>query len=462
MITIQINDSDKTPVYQQIYRFIKAEIESGNLKSGEKLPSKRALSQHLKVSVVTVETAYYQLLSEGYIRSKAGSGFYVEDNFFGTESVDIQEISEEEAEIKYDFSTNNMDTALFPFSVWAKLSRGVLNSKSTDLLNSCDFRGVESLREEIANYLKQFRGMNVSPERIVIGAGSEYLIGLLIQLLGRDMAYGVENPGYKKIYDIFSTNTSRVFPVPMDSNGANISSISGFGINVVHVTPSHHFPLGIVMPLKRKQELLQWAYAKEDRYILEDDYDSEICYDGHPMPTIQSLDRNGKVIYVNSFTRTLAPSIRIGYMVLPERLAERFCSRLNFYSCTVPVFEQFTLAEFMHSGQFERHVRRIRKVCKERRDVICYCVKNCVLAEFTEISGDSAGVHIVLDVKNGMSQEQLIHSAISEGVRVYSVSESYSFPVAEFQQSKVVLGFSAIGDDEIPKAVKALEKAWSK
>ena len=262
MLTFQIDNTSKTPIYQQISSYIRTEIESGNLKSGEKLPSKRALASHMNISVVTVETAYSQLLSEGYIRSKAGSGFYVEDYHIPVKTEEIPSIPIDFADIKYDFGTSSADTSLFPFSVWAKLSRATLNEKTTDLLNSCDFRGIYSLRKEIAQYLHKFRGMEVSPDQIIVGAGSEYLLGLIIQLLGRDMAYGVENPGYRRIYDIFSISASRVFPVPMDEKGASISTVSGFGINVIHVTPSHHFPLGITMPIVRRQELLQWAYSK--------------------------------------------------------------------------------------------------------------------------------------------------------------------------------------------------------
>ena len=251
MITLNLDTESKIPLYMQLYSYMKQEIESGNIKCGEKLPSKRALSAHLKISIITVETAYAQLIAEGYITSKPGSGFYAEDiaktDKVGLDS-EIGEILQENVPIKYDFRTNRIDTSDFPFSTWAKLSREVLSEQSADLLNACHHQGTLSLRSEIASYLREFRGMEVDPEQIVVGAGSEYLTGLIIQLLGRDNAYGVENPGYSKIYDIFSANTSRVFPIPMDEKGASAEAITGFGINVLHVTPSHHFPLGIVMP----------------------------------------------------------------------------------------------------------------------------------------------------------------------------------------------------------------------
>ena len=456
MLTFQIDNTSNIPIYQQIYNYIRTEIESGNLKSGEKLPSKRAFASHMNVSVVTVETAYGHLLSEGYIHSKAGSGFYVEDYNISDEIEKIPDISINCADVKYDFGTNSADTSLFPFSVWAKLSRATLNEKTTDLLNSCDFRGIYSLRKEISQYLHKFRGMEVSPDQIIIGAGSEYLLGLIIQLLGRDMAYGVENPGYRRIYDIFSISASRVFPVPMDEKGASVSAISGFGINVLHVTPSHHFPLGMTMPIVRRQELLQWAYSKPERYIIEDDCDCEFCYKGRPAPALQSLDKQERVIYLNTFTRTLAPSIRIGYMVLPEHLAEKFRSRLGFYSCTVPVFEQYTLAKFMAEGYFERHINRIKKVYRQRRDTLINCIKNSPLKNHAVISGEGAGLHIVLKVVNGMSQNEFVSSALNAGIKIHGLTEYYSFPDSNIPENSLVIGFSGIDAEQIKKAFNLL------
>lgn len=460
MITFEIDNSGNLPIYMQIYSYIRKEIEYGNIKADEKLPSKRALASHLNVSVVTVENAYSQLVSEGYIRSERGRGFFAENYEIPCITKEKAAFTDRLSDIKYNFGTGTADTSLFPFSVWAKLSRSTLNEKTTDLLNSCDFRGLKQLREEIAHHLRRFRGMNVSPDRIVIGAGSEYLIGIIINLLGRDMAYGVENPGYRKIYDIFSINTSRVFPVPVDEQGASVSAISGFGINVLHVTPSHHFPLGVTMPVTRKQQLLNWTYEKAERYIIEDDCDCEFHYNSRPSPTLQSYDRNGTVIYLNTFTRTIAPSVRIGYMVLPEKLMEKFNAKLNFYSCPVPVFEQFTLAKFIGEGYFERHINRLKKTFRQRRDTLVSCIKNSSLADISEISGDSSGIHLLLKVTNGMSQSELIQSALQNGIKIHSVSEYYSFPVYSIPDDLLILGFSGIDSEKIAKAVSLMAEIW--
>lgn len=464
MITISLDTESRTPLYMQLYEYIRTEIEKGSIRKGERLPSKRALSSHLKISIITVETAYAQLMAEGYIISKPGSGYYA-DSFEEPEPQEIfsekKEESAESSEILYDFRTNRIDTDDFPFSAWAKISREVLSGRSEELLNACHVQGTLSLRERIAEYLRSFRGMNVSPEQIVIGAGTEYLTGLIIQLLGRDNAYGVENPGYGKVYEIFSANTSRVFPVPMDSSGANAEAIAGFGINVIHVTPSHHFPLGIVMPVSRRTELLRWVYSREDRYIIEDDCDSEFRFAGRPLPTIQSMDRKGRVIYINTFTKTLAPSMRISYMVLPEQLLQRFTSRLGFYSCTVPVFEQLTLARFMEKGHFYRHINRMKKIYRGRRDILAKKISDGKLGEIVKISGCDAGMHMLLTVSNGMKQNELVISAAKQGARVYRLSEYYSFPVPNMPEDTVVAGFSGLTAEQLIKGADALERAWT-
>ncbi len=464
MVTFSLEANSKIPLYMQLYNYMKGQIESGNIKRGERLPSKRALSAHLKISIITVETAYAQLLAEGYITSKPGSGFYAE---CFTENLDVNrifpevnEIADETTEIRYDFRTNRIDISDFPFSTWAKLSREVLSERSTDLLNACHPQGILPLRKQIAEYLREFRGMEICPEQIVIGAGTEYLTGLIIQLLGRDNAYGVENPGYSKVYSIFSANTSRVFPIPMDEKGASAEAIAGFGINVLHVTPSHHFPLGIVMPVSRRSELLRWANFQENRYIIEDDYDSEFRYAGRPIPTLQSMDKNGRVIYINTFTKSLAPSMRISYMVLPEHLCRRFTARLGFYSCTVPVFEQLTLAKFMEKGHFERHIGRMKKIYRQRRDILCQKLSKSTLGNFVNISDCDAGMHLLLTVKNGMKQNELISSAAREGAKVYGLSEYYSFPVSDMPENVVIAGFSGLNEQQIIKGAEALEKAW--
>jgi GntR family transcriptional regulator/MocR family aminotransferase len=287
---------------------------------------------------------------------------------------------------------------LFPFATWAKLAREVLALNSDELLNVTHPQGVPSLREEIAAHLYKFRGIRVPADSIVVGAGSEYLLVLLLQLLGRERIYALENPCYGKIYKLFQSNDIRTIPIALDEHGLSVRDLTASDASVVHVNPSHQFPTGIVMPVGRRMNLLQWAAAADNRYIIEDDYDSEFRFAGQPIPAMQGLDHADKVIYINAFTKSLAPSLRISYLVLPPPLMERYREKFMFYSCTVPNFEQYTLYRFLHGGYFERHLNRMRNACKERRDLFITLLKDSRLGEVAEPVGAEAGLHFLLRV----------------------------------------------------------------
>ena len=348
MFTPILDSSQRRPLYEQLYRYIRGEIEAGRLAAGERLPSKRALAAHLKISVVTVEGAYGQLLAEGYLRSEPKRGFFVqavqEEHRSPAPARTLSVPAPPTPALPYDFSTSAVDIALFPFATWAKLMREVLSEQAAPLLASPHPQGLPALRRAIAEHLYRFRGIRADAEQIVVGAGSETLIGLLVQLLGREGGYGVENPGYTKTQRILTSCGAAVRPLPLDGQGLRVDALEEAGVRVVHVTPSHHYPLGIIMPVARRQALLRWAEAAPDRYILEDDYDSEFRFSGRPIPALQSLDGGERVVYLNTFAKSLAPSLRISYMVLPPHLLERWRRDFWFYSSTVPSFEQYALA----------------------------------------------------------------------------------------------------------------------
>lgn len=461
MFTIAFNN-DK-PLYEQLYSYIRDGIEMGKIGPGEKLPSKRALSAHLKISVVTVETAYSLLASEGYIYSVPGSGYYAENipgRIIGPKKTrPIIKEPEQSSSYLIDFSTNRADTTLFPFSVWAKLSREILSSGGDELLNTCSGKGVYRLRQAIGEYLRCFRGMDVQPEQIVVGAGSEYLTGLVIQLLGREKVYGVEDPGYVKTHQVFSANCSKVLPIEVDGSGARLSSLAAQGIQIAHITPSHHFPLGTIMPAARRHEILAWAYAASDRYIIEDDYDSDFRMYGKPVPTLQSMDSYSRVLYMNTFTKSLAPSMRIGYLVIPPELISCFEEKLGFYACTVPVFEQLILAEFLKRGYFERHVSRMRKLYLSRRDHFIRSLSSSPLSKILEVQSANGGTHLLLNSKNGLSERELKERAAAQGVRVYGLSEYYSFGKNK-DEGRIIAGYSGMNAQEISLGISALERAW--
>ena len=467
MLTYILDPASKTPLYEQLYTAIRRDIVSGTLQSHEKLPSKRKLAAHLKISPVTVETAYGQLVAEGYLEAAPKRGYFVQ-NFAPPQLVRARPPQPEPApaplpadSCRYDFRTNVVDTDCFPFSTWARLLRGVLTDCGGDLLRAMEPQGAPALREQIRRYLYSFRGIEAEPEQIVVGAGSEYLVGLLIQLLGRDKTYALENPGYPKLYRVFEAGGAHVLPLPLDAHGLREDRLRRAAPDVVYLTPSHHFPLGVVMPAARRLALLRWAEESESRYLIEDDYDSEFRYATRPIPALKTLDHGGRVIYLNTFAKSLAPSLRIGYAVLPHPLAREFRERLGFYSSTVPSFEQFTLARFMETGAFERHISRSRNLYKARRDALTRAVRESPLSSLISLTGGEAGLHLLAHVKNGMDERTLIARAAREGVRVYGLSGHYLTPPPAARGATILLGYAGVATEDIPEAVACLARAWN-
>ena len=418
MLTYELKKSPGVPLYEALYRCIRQDILSGGLKAGAKLPSKRALAQNLEVSKITVETAYNQLLAEGYIRSVEKVGYFVEamDRPLQPTLPETQP-RETEPEFRLDLTENG--TEYFPFSVWMKLQREVMLDYGETLLRPMPNRGIPELRRAIAGHLAAFRGMQVDPENILIGAGTDFLYNMLIQLLGRDKTYAVEEPGYGKIRRIYAAGGVRCVSAYMDEKGVKPESLSS--ADVLHFSPAHHFPTGLVTPVSRRQELLQWAYG-QDRWIIEDDYDSEFRSEAHPKPSMMSLDRQGRVIYMNTFSKSLAPSIRISYMVLPADLMAKFQQELGFYSCTVPSFEQYTLARFLSRGYFEKHINRMRKFYRARRERVVQMLQQCSAADQLTILEQDAGLHFLLQVETPLSDEQLVARLAGKGIRVRPLS----------------------------------------
>ena len=344
MLTYDLEKRGSVPIYEYLYGVLKKDIVSGKLRPGEKLPSKRAFAQNLGVSVISVENAYAQLLAEGYLYAREKRGYYVDTIDTGLLWQAKPQISATAAVPEHayfcDLKNNSLNAGFFPFSTWSKLMREILTEQYTKLLEPVPFNGIRELREQISSHLFHTRGMDVQPSQIIIGSGTENLYGALMQLFGRRKAVAVENPSYPKITKVYEKNGVKTVPVPVDEYGLCACALFASGAELAHISPSHQFPLGIVMPVRRRQELLKWAYQKPGRYILEDDYDSEFRFTGRPIPALQTMDTQARVVYINTFTKTLAPSIRISYMVLPTELAAVYQKELGFYSCTVPSFEQ--------------------------------------------------------------------------------------------------------------------------
>ena len=462
MLTYSFTNRGNTPLYDYLYQCIKSDILHGKLKAEEKLPSKRSLAQHLKVSVITVENAYAQLIVEGYIYAIQKRGYYISALEEGIPNVLPKKIvstesKEPQREWFFDLKTNRISAAHFPFSIWSKLMREVLSEQDTQLLKAIPYNGVEKLREVIAEYLYHFRGMSVSAGQIIVGAGTEYLYNLLIQLLGRSHIYAVENPGYQKIAKIYKSNDISCRSIDMDEYGLSVAKLKASDASVVHISPSHHYPTGIVMPIGRRQELLGWANAKKNRYIIEDDYDSEFRFAGRPIQTLQSIDENQRVIYINTFSKSIAPSIRISYMVLPPGLVSVYREKLGFYSCTVPSFEQYTLAKFIGGGYFEKHINRMKKFYRTQRDRVIKAIEESAFHNIVQILEENAGLHFLLKVDTDKSDTEIVRAAAEADIKISCLSEYLHTPDARFAHT-ILINYSGIDSSRLPEAMERLSK----
>ena len=326
---VPIDSQSDCPLYEQIYEYIKNDIRKGRLEAGSRLPSTRVLAQNLKVSRSTSQMAYDQLLSEGYIEAFPCRGYFVckIDELLEVkqkETAVFAQKKEEERSYQVDFSPRGIDLDSFPFNTWRKISRNTLVDDNKEMFAAGDTQGERALRMAIGDYLHSARGVNCSPEQIIIGAGNEYLLLLLSRLLGREMSIAMENPTYKQAYRVFCGQGHKVIPVKMDKYGMELKRLEASRADIAYVMPSHQYPTGIVMPVARRQELLSWAYRGSSRYLIEDDYDSEFRYKGKPIPALQGMDMGGRVIYMGTFSNSIAPAIRVGFMVLPEPLVSLY------------------------------------------------------------------------------------------------------------------------------------------
>lgn len=469
MFTYDMSKAGANSLYHYLYQCIKKDIVSGNILADEQLPSKRNLAQNLGVSVVTVENAYAQLLAEGFIYSLPKKGFFVADISAAVDSSKQQKrksprirrrIPEftnepEQANSKYiaDFASNGADIEAFPFTTWAKITREVLCERQRDLLKVSQGAGTLELRSAIARMLREFRNIQVSPEQIVVGAGTDYLYGLLVQLLGFDKCYAVEDPGWAKISKIYGQYGVKVCHIPVQG-GDFTDAVKKSDADIVHISPSHHFPTGMVMPVGERYRLLSWAAESPKRYIVEDDYDSELRMTGRPIPALQNIDVTEKVIYLNTFSKTMTSAIRIAYMVLPPHLAEKFHNELSFYSCTVSNLDQYVMAKFLNLGYYETHVNRMRNLYRAKRDALLNAIAKSPLSKKTTILEENAGLHFILQMQTNLSDEEFCKRARLRGVNISALSEYYF--EAQPSVHKFVINYSSVDRDKMQKAVQVL------
>lgn len=459
-LTPNLNTQSKIALYVQLYEYIKKEIKDGTIPAFTKLPAKRKLAIYLQVSKNTVEAAYEQLLAEGYIESISRKGYFVceiEQMIHVEGSEDrIEEVSFLERDYTFDFTQTGVDTNTFPFNMYRKLINDVWQPHNNELLFLGHPQGEVSLREEIANYLYESRGVRCSPSQIVLGAGTQILVKLLFQLL-QGSCYAVENPGYHRKMVAFEQGENRVQMLSLDRDGICIADLENSDANVVFVTPSHQFPYGMIMPITRRMQLLQWAKREEGRYIIEDDYDSEFRYSGKPIPALQGLDADGKVIYMGTLSKALLPSLRMSYMVLPKKLIKTYQKKYLFYTQSVSRIDQEVIRRFLNEGHFEKHIHKMRVVYRKKRDRLVFEIKK-YFSNRVEVIGEDSGLHILLKVHNGMREEELIKEAAKYSIKIYPVSTYYKADTAP--ENVVLLGFAILSEEEIAKAIQLLNTAW--
>ncbi len=487
-IMIDLQGGAKAPLYEKIYEYIKNEIVDGKISKGEKLPSTRLLAKNLSVSRSTVELAYDQLLAEGYIEAEPYRGYFVCDvealyqleqrNHMqeklqagqswqlGWKTETEKKVENLTAEIslkhgagsskqkEIDFSPYTIDTQNFPYNVWRKLHKNVLLDDREEILLSGDGQGDYELRVAIADYLHQARGVNCAAEQIVIGAGNEYLELLLAQVLGEKKTVLMDDPTYLQAYRTFSNMGYLVKNIPAEQGSMPIEAVRRENADILYVMPSHQFPLGTVMPLKQRLELLKWASEKEGRYLIEDDHDSEYRYKGKPIPSLQSIDHEEKVIYLGTFSKSIAPSLRISYMVLPLHLLKKYQESCSFYSTTVSKIQQEVLREFIRGGYFGRHLNKMRGIYKNKHDFLVGELKKKNWVE--NIAGDNAGLHVLVQVNTTLTEEEICKKAAECGIRLMGIREHYIHTPPE-GRPVLLLGYGKPDEQEIQKGLEVLE-----
>ncbi len=462
MLTVPLDAESDTPLYEQIYNYIKKEIINGSLSYQDKLPSSRSLAANLQISRNTVDLAYGQLVSEGYIVSVPKSGYYVcrigSLMHLGDSRKPVPEPRPANRNtIRYDFNPFAIDIANFPYEIFRRLSRNVLNESNHELFLSGDRQGDPDFRSAIAKYLHVSRGAACTPDSIVVGAGTGYLLQLLFGLLsdpaGQPRLVAFENPTFMKACQIAATLGHQTTALPLDSEGLRVDALEASGADIAYITPSHQYPIGTIMSVRRRMDLLDWAAAAPGRYIIEDDHDSEFRYKGRPIPPLQGMDTTGRVIYMGTFSRAVTPALRAGYMVLPEELLARYKKEFSCYSCTVSRFDQAILTDFITLGHFERHLNRMRTIYRAKHDLLLKSLR--MFGTEIRITGEHAGLHLTVGFLRERSQEELIQKAEKAGIRLYGLNEHYIEPVPEHIPT-LLIGFANLREEEITAGIRLL------
>ena len=459
---IELDPARDAPLYEQLYTALADEIRTGQRAPGQALPGRRTMAAQLGVSVNTVDAAYQMLAAEGLAEARPRSGFYVQKTYgmLHNRAARVPHAAPAAPAAplpRYDLSTGSVDTALFPARSWGRLQRELLY-QHPEFLQRGEMQGDAPLRAQIAAYLSAYRGVDCTPEQIVVGAGIEYLLGCLAHLFAGQTA-AVENPGYTRTRTVLQNNGIPCVLVDIDRDGLPADALEQSGAGLCYLTPSHHFPTGVTMPAPRRAQLLAWAAARPGRYILEDDYDSEFRYDTRPLPSLQGMaGPDGPVVYLTTFSKSLAPGIRIACMVLPQSLLPRYQRDFAAYANTVSRFEQQTLCEFMAGGYFARHLARMRLVYKRRMETFAAALRRALPG--VQLQRVHSGLHFLLTLPGAGGEAAMVQAAAREGVRLRGLREYYLARPELCPPDTVVAGYAALKEEDIPAVAAALARAW--
>ena len=478
MLVYDLEKKGDKPIYEYIYGCIRDDIRSGVLCSGDKLPSRRQMALDNGIAEITVSNAYSQLVTEGYIESREKKGFFVASDIEGiTQSVEdtacrtgsgkkpasgagrspfkgnnVTPVRNNDAEAgceMLNISTGGLPEETFPFDTWSKLARKILSDRRSECIKAPEARGLIQLREAIAGYLSRSRGFSPDPERIIVGPGTEYLASILLNIIGGSSIVGVEDPGYSNISNLYEMSAHKCLHIPVDENGLITCGLKDYNLKMIHVSPSHHFPIGCVMCAGRRTSLINWAYS-EDGWIAEDDYDSEFRFEGRPVPPLIASDP-GRVIYMNTFSRTISPSIRISYMILPEELYEKYVRKHMYHSGSVSALEQLTLASFISEGYYERHLNRVRNFYRKRKKAVFDIARDGELARYFECEGDGSGMTFLLHSRKPIDDKKFLKNLKSRGLLLYSL-EDYCYNISDFAHNRFVVNFGSVTEEQFKYA----------
>jgi len=449
-------------IYRQLYSQLKEDILAFKYESHEKLPSKRDMSQHLNISVNSVKAAYEQLLAEGYIYTEERKGYFIEplEKLIIDPNAQISlNVQEQQIEDAYDYSFSHMSTDIsaFPVEVWTKLVKRVFENYDHELSSIPQIKGPIELRQSIAKLVSYQRGIQCHPEQIVIGSGTNILLTKLIQLLPDEIKIAVENPGYSRFRTLIRQTTAQLKPIALDHKGISIETIKQAQPDATIVTPSHQFPMGIIMPVSRRIDLLNWA-SQTQSYIIEDDYDSEFKYETDNIPSLFSFDKNERVIYLGTFSKTLMPGLRMSYMILPINLVKQF----DHYNLNmIPDFSTIhalTLNLMIKEGYYEKYVKKMHQIYGKKRETLITHLSDTFTSNI-RIKDTRAGLHFIVEVITPFSYQEIESRAKEMKLELYTLNR-FSVKALEKNSSykTLIIGFSKIKQEQIPQAVQRLKE----